>query len=225
MNLLKHYRKRLSAYLAGSLGAFLIHSFICLLFRTMRVTRVGAEIFQGFIDRGEGFISPFWHGRMLFMPFAYPGECMNVLISSHRDGEIIANVMKRFGFGLVRGSSRRGGYGAMREMLQLLKSDMHLGITPDGPKGPAESLKPGVAELARLTGKAVIPITFSASSAFRATSWDSFMVPYPFARVVLYIGEPLRYEKGEDMELFRLRLETALKDLNARADEMVRSKK
>lgn len=224
MKAMKQYRKKLAAHLSGGIGSFLLHAFICVLYRTMRVSCVGAEVFQSFVDRQEGFIGAFWHGRMLLMPFAYPGRCMHVLISSHRDGEIIANVMKRFGFHLVRGSSRRGGYGAMREMLHLLKDNKHLGITPDGPKGPAEQLKPGVAELARLSGKAVIPVTFSASSVIRATSWDRFILPYPFSRGLLYIGEPVRYVKGEDMEEFRLRLETALKDVNAKADEIVSSK-
>ncbi|HZV81164.1 MAG TPA: lysophospholipid acyltransferase family protein [Geobacteraceae bacterium] len=218
---MKQYRKKLADYLSGSIGAFVLHTFICMIYGTMRVSCVGAEIFKSFVDRQEGFIGAFWHGRMLLMPFAYPGNCMHVLISSHRDGEIIANVMKRFGFYLVRGSSRRGGYEAMREMLHLLKDNKHLGITPDGPKGPAEQLKPGVAEIARLSGKAVIPVTFSASSVIRATSWDRFMIPYPFSRGVLYIGEPVRYVKGEDMEEFRLRLETALKDVNDKADKIV----
>lgn len=221
MKTIKTYKKKMAEYLSGSIGAFLLHAFICMLYRSMRVSTVGAEIFRSFVDRQEGFIGAFWHGRMLLMPFAYPGNCMHVLISSHRDGEIIANVMKRFNFGLVRGSSRRGGYEAMREMIHLLKDNKQLGITPDGPKGPAEHLKPGVAELARLSGKAVIPVTFSASSVFRASSWDRFMIPYPFSRGVLYIGEPLRYEKGEDMEAFRLRLERALQDANAKADEYV----
>lgn len=223
MTAMKRYRKKLATYLSGSLGAWFLHAFICLLYRSMRISCVGTEIFRGFVERREGVIGAFWHGRMLLMPFAYPGNCMHVLISSHRDGEIIANVMKRFNFNLVRGSSRRGGYEAMREMLNLLKENKHLGITPDGPKGPAEQLKPGVAELARLSGKAVLPVTFSASSAIRATSWDRFMIPYPFSRGVLYIGEPVRYEPGEDMGAFRLRVETALKDVTAKADEMVRA--
>jgi lysophospholipid acyltransferase (LPLAT)-like uncharacterized protein len=221
MKTMKQFRRRLAAYLAGSIGSYLLHGFICLIYRTMRITHVGKEIVPEFIARGEGFIGTFWHGRMLLIPFLYPGRAMHVLISIHRDGEIIANVMKLFGFGLVRGSSKKGGTAALREMLQLLKENKDLAITPDGPKGPAEVLKPGIAEVARLSGKAVIPVTFSASPCFRATSWDRFMIPYPFSRGVLYVGEPVRYEKGEEMEAFRLRLETALRDVTARADAMV----
>jgi lysophospholipid acyltransferase (LPLAT)-like uncharacterized protein len=221
MKRLKQLRKKLAASLAGSLGSWLLHGFICLLYRTMRVTVVGGEIVPSFNARGEGFVGAFWHGRMLLIPFIYPGKAMHVLISIHRDGEIIANVMKLFGFSLVRGSSKKGGTAALREMLQLLKENKDLAITPDGPRGPAETLKPGIAEVARLSGKAVVPVTFSASPCFRATSWDRMMIPYPFSRGVLYVGEPLRYERGEDMEAFRLRLETALREVTARADDLV----
>lgn len=220
----KDLKKRVTAYLAGSVGSWLLYGFISLLYRTMRITFVGREVMPGFTARDEGFVAAFWHGRLLLIPFTYPGCDIHVLISSHRDGEIIANVMKRFGLSLVRGSSKKGGAAALREMLQLLQENRPLAVTPDGPRGPAEVVKPGVAQLARLSGKAVVPMTFSASSCFRATSWDRFMVPYPFSRGVLYIGEPLRYEPGEEMEAFRLRLEKALKDVTAKADEMVRSK-
>lgn len=222
---MKKLRRKIAAYLSGSLGSFLLHGIITLIYRTMRITFVGKDIVPDFIGRGEGFVGAFWHGRMLLIPFIYPGSAMHVLISIHRDGEIIANVMKRFGFHLVRGSSKKGGAAALREMLQLLKENKDLAVTPDGPKGPVERIKPGIVEVARLSGKAIIPVTFSASPCARATSWDRFMIPYPFSRGVLYVGDPVRYEKGEDMESFRLRVESALQDVNEKADEMVKGKK
>jgi hypothetical protein len=108
----------------------------------------------------------------------------------------------------------------MREMLGLLRSDRDLGIAADGPRGPLEVLKPGAAQLGRLSGKAVIPISFSASFAIRFTSWDRFMLPLPFSRGVYFVGEPLRYEKGEEMEDFRVRIENALLAATARADAL-----
>lgn len=222
MRIGKKFRKKLAAYLAGSVGSWLLHSLACLIFRSMRTTFVGREIMAGFVERGEGFVAAFWHGRLLLIPFVYPGHNLYTLVSIHRDGEILANVMTRFGFKLVRGSSKKGGTAALREMLQLLKENMDIAIAPDGPKGPAELVKPGTAQVARLSGKAVIPVTFSATPCFRATSWDRFMIPYPFSRGVLYVGEPLRYRNGEDSEAFRLRIEEALKEANARADEMVK---
>jgi lysophospholipid acyltransferase (LPLAT)-like uncharacterized protein len=106
-------------------------------------------------------------------------------------------------------------------MMRLLKSDNDLGIAADGPRGPAEVLKPGAAQLGRLSGKAVIPISFSASRSIRLTSWDRFMIPLPFCRGAFVVGEPVRHEKGEDIEQYRLRIENALREVTALADEMV----
>lgn len=190
------------------------------IYATMRITVVGKEIMPGFDARGEGYIGVFWHGRILMFPFLYPGKALHILVSQHRDGEIIANILCRFGFHLVRGSSSRGGHDAMREMMRLLRADLDLGIAADGPRGPAEVLKPGAAQLARLSGKAVIPITFSASKSLRFTSWDKFMFPLPFSRGVFVVGEPLRCEKGDDVEQFRQMIENALKDATRQADRL-----
>lgn len=219
--MIKEYRRKIAAWFTGSFGAFLIYALIRLLYRTMRITIVGQERYRRFVEHEDGVIGIFWHGRMLLMPFLYPGRNISILISAHRDGEIIANVMKRFNFGLVRGSSKKGGSAALRDMLRLLKGGGDLGITPDGPKGPAEVVKPGVAEVARLSGKYIMPTTFTAKPCLRATSWDSFMIPLPFSRVVLYAGTPLRYEEGEDMESFRSRIEASLRQTNDEAERVL----
>lgn len=213
-------RRKLIYRFWGVPGARLIHLILWILRLTMRVRVEGGEIMRDFTSRGEGFIGIFWHARLLMIPFIYPGKRMNVLIGTHRDGQIIADVMHCFGFRTVRGSSSKGGDKAVKEMVKLLASNNDLAITPDGPKGPAETLKPGVAQIARLSGKAVVPIAFGASRYRRFRSWDRFILPYPFCRGVFVIGEPLRYVKGEDMESFRLRIETALKEATERADRM-----
>jgi hypothetical protein len=219
---MKPLRRKIAAWFAGSLGAYLLHTVISLIYKTMRVTFIGQDVYRNLVESENGLIGVFWHGRMLMMPFLYPGKNIKILISAHRDGEIIANVMKRFNFGLVRGSSKKGGSAALREMLKLLKSGSDLGVTPDGPKGPAEIVKPGIAEVARLSGKYIIPTTFSAKPCIRAASWDRFMIPLPFSKVVLYAGTPLRYEDGEDMESFRCRIEASLQQANIEADGYLR---
>lgn len=220
----KKFRKRLKRTLNQSLSgrtmALLLVTLIRLIYATMRITVVGREILPGFAARGEGYVGAFWHARILMIPFLYPGKALHILVSQHRDGEIIANILSRFGFHLVRGSSSKGGHDAMRELLRLLRSDHDLGIAVDGPRGPAEVLKPGAAQLGRLSGKAVIPISFSASHAIRLTSWDRFMIPLPGSRGVFVVGEPVRHVKGEEIEDFRLRIEQALREATFRADEL-----
>ena len=155
-------------------------------------------------------------------PLAYMGKNMNVLISSHGDGELIANVMKKFGFHLVRGSSSKGGTEAIRELVRLGRKNSDMAITPDGPRGPAEVVKSGVAHVARITGRPILPLSFSSSRCRRFNSWDRFLLPYPFSRGVFVWGEPLFYRKGEELEIFRRRIEEALHGTTLRADELAR---
>lgn len=215
---MKALRRQFATLLGSKLTSHLLHAIITALRSTMRVTYIGDRVMPSFVERGEGFIGMFWHGRLLMLPFIYPGKRLSILISTHRDGEIIANVMNRFGFDLVRGSSSKGGTAALREMVLLLRNGSDVGITPDGPKGPAEVVKGGVAQIARLSGKAVIPIAFSSSRSLRLRSWDRFFLPLPFSRLVFVVGDPLYCSREEDMEEFRIRVEKALNDVTSRAD-------
>ena len=221
---MKETLKKLKRRLAGNLLPGLIFRTIRLLRATMRVKVIGEEIPRSFHDRGEGTINVFWHGRLLMLPFFYRGKGLYVLISSHGDGEIIANVMKLFGFHLVRGSSSKRGKEAFLEMVRLAKGNRDLAITPDGPRGPAEVVKEGVAQVARITGRPVITLAFSSSRGKRFGSWDRFLLPYPFSRGVFVWGEPLHYREGEESEAFRLRIEEALRDTTRRADEYAGSR-
>ncbi|HEX8960838.1 MAG TPA: lysophospholipid acyltransferase family protein [Geobacteraceae bacterium] len=218
---MKDLLRALKNRFAGNLLPRLIYVVVRCLYASLRVRIVGGDVPQAFHDRGVGVINVFWHARLLMIPFAYTGKGIRVLISSHSDGEVIANTMKYFGFGLVRGSSSKKGDRALREMVQLARDNQDLAITPDGPRGPAEVVKLGVAQLARLTGRPVVPIAFSSSRAKRFSSWDRFLLPYPFSRGVLLWGEPLFWREGEELEAFRLRIEQALRETTARADALV----
>lgn len=201
----------------GFLPSF-VYLVVRLIYATMRVRIIGGEIPQALHDNGVGIINVFWHARLLMVPFAYTGDKVHVLISSHGDGKIIANVMKKFGFGVVYGSSSREGKKAYREMVKLARSDRDLAITPDGPRGPAETVKHGVASLACLTGRPVVPLAYSASRVKRFSSWDRFLVPIPFSRGVIVWGDPVYRREGEDPEAFRQRIEQALTEITAKAD-------
>lgn len=217
---MKDHLRALKNRLAGGFLPALIYIAIRVLFATMRIRVIGEEIARPFHDRGEGVIVVFWHNRLLMAPLAYMGKDMNVLISSHGDGDLIANATKRFGFHLVRGSSSKGGAEAIRELVRLGRKNSDMAITPDGPRGPAEVVKQGVAHVARVTGRPIIPLSFSSSRFRRFDSWDRFLLPYPFSRGVFVWGEPLYFRKGEELELFRRRIEHALRDTTIRADEL-----
>lgn len=141
----------------------LIYGFLVALRSTLRIRHVNnGPVLEGW-RRGENYIVCFWHGRLLMMPFANFRGKGKVLISRHRDGELIARVMDYFGLSAIRGSHRKAMVSSLREIVHDLREGFDVAITPDGPKGPRYKVKEGIVELAKLTGKAIVPITYSAS--------------------------------------------------------------
>lgn len=132
--------------------------------RTLRVRYEGVDIVEALYARGHRLIVAFWHAQQLMMPLACrPGMEPHILISRHRDGELIQRIVARFGFRAVRGSSTRGGAAALRELIRLGRSGKDLVVTPDGPKGPRQVAKLGVIQLAKATGMPIVPVAFACS--------------------------------------------------------------
>jgi len=137
--------------------------FIRVLRWTMRIQVVNAETPDAFWTKGQNVIAAFWHGRQLMMPFAYSGKKASVLISRHRDGELIARTIRYFGFNAARGSTTRGGAAALKQLVRFASEGDDLGVTPDGPRGPKYRVQLGVVELAKLTQRPILPLAFGAS--------------------------------------------------------------
>ena len=131
--------------------------------RSMRIDTRGQEQIDALYRDGKRVIIAFWHARQLMMPLTYRGAEAHILISRHQDGEIIARIVERFGFRAVRGSSTRGGVEALRELIRLGRSGLDVVVTPDGPKGPAQVVKMGVIQLARVSGLPIVPLAFGCS--------------------------------------------------------------
>ncbi len=161
-------------------------------------------------QRGEQVIIPFWHDQLLLLVFGYPAKQAKLLISASKDGELLTRTMKYFGQSTVRGSSSRGGRAAFKEMLDLCKQPFDIVLTPDGPKGPRHEIKDGVLQLARLSGRPIVPMAFVCSRGHRFKSWDRFLLPYPFGRGIYSYGEPLYFDKQEGVDGFRQRLLLAM---------------
>ena len=128
-----------------------------------RIRRENDEFVRESAVGGEPYILAFWHGRQFLMPYAYPGRRIAILISEHRDGELISRTMNRFGFRTARGSTTRGGASGLKAILRSLRLGWDAAFTPDGPRGPARAVQPGVIAAARLSGAPIIPVTFSCS--------------------------------------------------------------
>lgn len=131
--------------------------------RTMRLDTKGHEPVDELYRGGGRLILAFWHAQQLMIPLGYRGAGSHVLISQHGDGEIIARIIDRFGHRAVRGSSTKGGAGALRALIKLGRSGRDVVVTPDGPKGPRQVAKLGVVQLAKATGLPIVPLAFACS--------------------------------------------------------------
>ena len=163
-------------------------TFIRLLASTWRMTTVNGEQVDAARRNGQRMIFTLWHGEMLPLLWHQRGENIAIMISEHRDGEIIARIAESLGFHTVRGSSSKGASRALIGLMRELDAGRDGAITPDGPRGPAHVFAPGVAVAAQRTGAMILPIRARASSAWRLKSWDRFVIPKPFAKVTVTFG-------------------------------------
>ena len=188
---------------------------------TMRITYVNFEGYRALLGGGSNIILSFWHGRLLMMPYSYPGADLTALASNHRDGELISRTLKGFGIKSVRGSTSRGWFGGIKGLLKTVRGGGDVAIVPDGPRGPAMEAQMGAVQIARATGLPIIPMSFGASKKKVLSSWDSFIIPYPFSRGVFISADPIYVDAradGAEMEKTRLRLENTLNELTTQAD-------
>ncbi|MDQ6971634.1 MAG: lysophospholipid acyltransferase family protein [Mariprofundaceae bacterium] len=169
--------------------------------------------------QGEQYIHAFWHARLLMMLRVTIRWHGYMLISEHRDGGFISDTLNLCGVDTVRGSSTRGGARAMLRMLRAVKNEgRHIGITPDGPKGPAERVQKGTIQLAVKSGLPVVPVCYAASRYWRASSWDRFYIPQPFSLGVFVFGEPIAVLPDDDMDGALERVQQGMDAAQARAD-------
>jgi hypothetical protein len=157
---------------------------------TLTVERVHFDRYLELKARGVPILFALWHGRMFLSIQAHRNEGIVTMASRSKDGAIIAGWLERNGYSVVRGSSTRGGSEALREMVRRIRSGRAAALTVDGPTGPPRRVQPGIAELSRLTGGWILPITSSSARPRFLDSWDGYLVPRPFSRNVVLYGEP-----------------------------------
>jgi len=165
----------------------------------------------------ENYIGALWHNRLLIFPFVlrrfFPNRRGAALISASRDGDLLADAIKRFDFNVVRGSSSRLGASAILQLTDVLASGRDVVITPDGPRGPAYELGPGIIFLAQKSGAPVAPVNMEYSNCWRLKSWDRFILPRPFSKVRVIIGRSHHVRSTstpDEFEIERLRLQDAM---------------
>lgn len=164
---------------------------ISLFGRTMRYEIEGADNLE---EIKEGKHSPIvvnWHENIFLSTYFMRDLGIVVITSQSFDGEYIARFLTRFGFGTVRGSSTRGGAGALVGMIRLARAGIRTGFTIDGPRGPRRVAKPGACVLAMKTGARIYPMSVEPEKFWSVGSWDRMRIPRPFSRAVAIFGEPV----------------------------------
>jgi len=184
---------------------------------------LGAEHLAQVQASGHRPIFGFWHGRILAAILRFRDSNITVITSQNFDGEWIARVTARFGYGSARGSTSKGGSRALVQLRRVLDQGGSAAFTVDGPRGPAKIAQPGAVWLAGATGHPVLPFHIEATSAWTLHSWDRHLIPKPGSHVVVAIGEPLYVESTEPavVETRRVALEHALARLELQAAEAV----
>ena len=214
------WRKRAEVAAISGLG----YPLIAALGHTLRWRVDGWQHIEAISASGRQPVMAFWHGRILPATFYFRNRGIVVITSENFDGEWIARIIERFGYGTARGSTSRGARRAMVQLVRDMRRGKPAGFTVDGPRGPARVVQPGAVWLAGATGNPVLPFHLEASSHWTMRSWDRTQIPKPFSTVALVIGQPIevpRALEGEALETERLKLETVLRDLEGRARELV----
>ncbi|MGA7616578.1 MAG: lysophospholipid acyltransferase family protein [Thermoanaerobaculia bacterium] len=185
----------------------------------LRVRHLDAGHIEELNRAGKRYIVSFWHGHILLIVYCRYVRPMRALISQHRDGELIARTMGRFGVDSSRGSSTRRGAGALREMISLATSGTNLAFTPDGPRGPRRVVQKGVLLASQAGGIPIVPVIVVSEKKIQLRSWDRFEIPKPLSRVLFVYGAPIEIPRRlspDEFEAARLNLERVM---NALADD------
>ncbi len=215
--------QKIKYFLVGVLGSLAIRS----LFSTMSIKEIPDGYSQNLESQGKYAIYAFWHSHMLLPAYVGKNRNVKVLISQHRDGEYIAQIVQRMGYGVARGSTTRGGAKALLRMIKQIKEEsISLAITPDGPKGPRFVAQSGAILLGQKTQYPIIPVMIYLAKYWELPSWDKFCIPKPFSKARIFYGNPIRVpsrlEKLE-MEEYRLSLENELIRLGNEAESIIKN--
>jgi lysophospholipid acyltransferase (LPLAT)-like uncharacterized protein len=212
-----HLRTKLKRWLVGWGGKGLID----LIGSTMRIRFVDFENAQAELSSMR-IILAFWHSRILLISYLYKGQEGAILVSSSKDGEIMAQILRRQGHQTIRGSTSRHGARALARLIRVIREKGIPGVVvPDGPRGPRFRVQPGIIALAKKTGYPIVPMTYSAKRIKVFASWDRFILPYPFTEAVVICGRPIsipaHVNTGAE-ESYRVRVQEELNRITVAAD-------
>lgn len=192
---------------------------------TLRIQTVNENRINRLRSKGKKLVYTLWHGRQFLLVRYMSRRNIGIMSSTSQDGILQANILKKFGYEVIFGSSAKSPVRALVGSIQKMRDGFDIAFAVDGPTGPVYKAKPGALFLAKKMDALIIPITFSAHPSITLKSWDEYILPKPFAHAVMFFGEPFRpsAELGEDIiHAECLFLEKTLNQISAKADSIVK---
>ncbi|MDM7925983.1 MAG: lysophospholipid acyltransferase family protein [bacterium] len=218
------FKKKIRNWLYAAVYPGMITGAIRLITATLRIERVGIEPIDEYRRSNRRILFAFWHGRhFLMIPCLYAPN-VSILTSTSRDGRLLADVLRNFGYDSIPGSSHKSPVRALLACVNRIREGQDVVFAVDGPTGPIHSVKPGAVFVAAKSGASIIPVVFSCKPCAVFNSWDKFMLPLPFGKAVLLGGTPIpppEKSDSESIESIRRTLENTLNSLMAEADRRV----
>jgi 3-deoxy-D-manno-octulosonic-acid transferase len=210
-----------------ALGSAFAEFYIRLVLRTSRVLRDPVDTDDRLFAQHPQIFA-MWHGQFMMVPAIKPAKHAEIaiIVSRHGDAEILANIIRRFGMRVVRGAGAgrrrkdRGGATALRGALRALRNGATFALTADAPPGPARRAGEGIALLAKLSGRPIVPCAMATDRYIALNSWSAFTLNLPFSKLAIVVGDPIVVPVGAgpiELEATRVAVETGLNDVTMRA--------
>ena len=202
--------------------------YVLTVYKTSKVNLKNRKKIENLLERNESFIYSFWHDQLLMCPLTWQSNSsIKVLISKHRDGDIIAQLISNLGFEAIRGSTHKtnkiknkGGLLSARKMIKSLKNGISIGISPDGPKGPRHKVSEGILSISRLSKSVILPVGIGFKKKWVLNTWDKFIIPKPFNEITVIWGDPIPAITNEkNNHQFKTKLESKMNNLTAQANK------
>ena len=194
-NFLKNYFIKKFLSLVGALYVYIVYI-------SSQKTFINKDNFDKLILENKSFIYALWHDQLLLSPFTWQTKNrIDILISKHKDGDIIADLIKYHGFNSIRGSTNnpnkekeKNTISSIRKIIKTLKANVSIGITPDGPRGPRHKVSEGTINISRISNKKILPMALAYKEQWVLNTWDKFIIPKPFNKICIVWGDPIDIE-------------------------------
>ena len=194
----------------------ILYILVAIIGKTIRFETDGLEKFEQIKKAGKVPIYANWHDRIFLSTYFFRHRGIVVMSSQSYDSEYVARFIQRFGYGIVKGSSTRGGVGGLVGMIRVMRDGLPTGFTLDGPKGPRYVVKPGITLLAKKTNNPMLPFMVESKSFWQIGSWDKLHIPKPFSRAKVFVSNPIYVSPDaneKELENKRLELQNSLDEL------------